>query len=357
MSNQVIQWASKLSITQICLLCGSLAWTEAISTVSHNRAWPKIHTKTMDSVIEFRNRHVTLPALDDDCVQPESLLSRSALQINATTKCIGAAQTILDLFINVPSDELRKSPNVLYVRAVYSLVTLMKADYAVGTDAEMGELLESQNLRVGYYLDAVLKKTSEAAGPQKCRNPNHWKYILEEKLKSWWDEYQDWRKVGRQSKKRKITPSTENGIDVGKQPSAAFAEANLQATTTTCAINPPSQATPAHQPQQQQQQQQQQQPHHTQQIPVPNFNMANAYPTPSTQWNTNEMGGLDTTSSTPAIGDQTAFITDMGDFSAAFQNGDLYLWNDLTAENFGGWVPQGASYGGMGFGSMNDQGF
>ena len=44
----------------------------------------------------------------------------------------------------------------------------------------------------------------------------------------------------------------------------------------------------------------------------------------------------------PMTTDQTPFTSDMGDFSAAFQNGDLYLWNDLTADNFGGgWVPQG----------------
>ncbi|PZD01335.1 C6 zinc finger domain protein [Pyrenophora tritici-repentis] len=239
-------------------------------------------------VIEFRNRYVTLPALDDDCVQPESLLSRSALQINATTKCISAAHAMLDSFIAVPTDKLRKSPNALYVRAVYSLVTLLKADYAVGTDAEMGELFESQNLKVQFYLDTVLKKTKEAAGPQECRNPSHWNFLLEAKLKSWWDEYREWRKEALQ---------------------------------------------------------------------MPNFNITNSYPTQPT-WNTNELG-LDTT--TPAqqqpVGDQAAYTHEMGDFSAAFQNGDLYLWNDLTADNFNGWVPQNGPYGGMGFGGMNSQGF
>ncbi|PZD26063.1 C6 zinc finger domain protein [Pyrenophora tritici-repentis] len=249
-------------------------------------------------VIEFRNRYVTLPALDDDCVQPESLLSRSALQINATTKCISAAHAMLDSFIAVPTDKLRKSPNALYVRAVYSLVTLLKADYAVGTDAEMGELFESQNLKVQFYLDTVLKKTKEAAGPQECRNPSHWNFLLEAKLKSWWDEYREWRKEGRDQKRRKTKSGDDSDPTTGNQ-------------------------TPA-------------------------------FPT----WNTNELG-LDTT--TPAqqqpVGDQAAYTHEMGDFSAAFQNGDLYLWNDLTADNFNGWVPQNGPYGGMGFGGMNSQGF
>jgi hypothetical protein len=79
-------------------------------------------------VTEFRNLHLTLPALDDDSVQPESLLSRSALQINATTICIGAAQATLDCFIEVPIEFVQKAPNILFV-------------HAVGTDTEMGELL------------------------------------------------------------------------------------------------------------------------------------------------------------------------------------------------------------------------
>ena len=79
-------------------------------------------------VTEFRNRHLTLPALDDDSVQPESLLSRSPLQINATTKCIIEAHAILECFAGISKDTLQKEPNLIFVRAIYALVVLMKAD-------------------------------------------------------------------------------------------------------------------------------------------------------------------------------------------------------------------------------------
>jgi hypothetical protein len=131
-------------------------------------------------VTEFRNRHLTLPALDDDSVQPESLLSRSALQINATTKCIIEAHAILECFIGITTDTLQKAPNLLFVRAIYALVVLMKADYAVGTDPEMGEILDSQSLKVDFYLQTVLKKSSDAIGSQKCRMPSHWTFVLEQ---------------------------------------------------------------------------------------------------------------------------------------------------------------------------------
>jgi hypothetical protein len=271
-------------------------------------------------VTEFRNRHLTLPALDDDCIQPESLLSRSALQINATTKCIGAAHNILDCFVQIPIERLQKAPNVLFVRAIYALVALMKADYAVGTDAEMGELLESQSLKVDFYLDTVLARTTEAMGPQKCRIPSHWTFVLEAKLKTWRDEYRQWREEDRHLKRRKV--HDERAIGTSDQ-TPQFAEPS--ASTTTNAL-----------PQQNNQ---------SAPMPNPNFVLADPYQT----WNS-----LATTNATGQLND---FTPDMGDFSAAFQNGDLYLWNDMTADSFGGWVPQSGMYSGMEFGGVNGQGF
>jgi hypothetical protein len=268
-------------------------------------------------VTEFRNRHLTLPALDDDCVQPESLLSRSALQINATTKCIGAAHAILDCFIEIPIERLQIAPNVLYVRAIYALVALMKADYAVGTDAEMGELLESQSLKVDYYLDTVLARTTEAMGPQKCRIPTHWTFVLEAKLKSWRDEYQQWRQEDRHLKRRKLSDSataTGNQTPMFADPTAS-SSAPLQTGAEQHAA------------------------------PLANFPLNAQYPA----WN-----ALDTPTTTGQMGE---FTPDMGDFTAAFQNGDLYLWNDMTADSFGGWVPQSGMYSGMEFGAINGQGF
>lgn len=288
-------------------------------------------------VTEFRNRHLTLPALDDDSVQPESLLSRSALQLNATTKCIGAAHAILDCFIEIPIDRLQKAPNVLFVRAIYALVALMKADYAVGTDAEMGELLESQSLKVDFYLDTVLSRSKEAMGPQKCRIPSHWTFVLEAKLKTWRDEYRQWREEGRHSKKRKTDNETE--IASGNQ-TPVFAEPKTQ----TQDANAPS-SNPLHSTSNDQQQQQPSQ--------LTNYPISNPYQ----PWNTSGLP-LDTSSAAGGqMGDPATFTPDIGDFTAAFQNGDLYLWNDMTADSFGGWVPQSGMYSGMEFGSMNGPGF
>ncbi|KAH7385892.1 hypothetical protein BKA66DRAFT_415322 [Pyrenochaeta sp. MPI-SDFR-AT-0127] len=283
-------------------------------------------------VTDFRNRHLTLPALDDDCIQPESLLSRSALQINATTKCISAAHSILECFISISSQKLQKSPNVIYVRAICALVTLMKAAYAVGTDAEMGEILESQSLKVDYYLDTVLRKTTEAMGPQKCRIPSHWAFILDAKLKGWWDEYKQWRQEGRHLKRRRTNDDGNKSATATGNQTPTFAEIKTQQYTTSSNTMQPTtnQGTAA----------------------ISNFGMPNSYPA----WSTTDLP-LNSSTSTQPLGGQTSFTPDIGDFSAAFQNGDLYLWNDTTADNFGGWVSQGGLYSDLGFGPMNSQGF
>jgi hypothetical protein len=73
---------------------------------------------------DFNNRHLTLPALDDGCVQPETLLSRSSLQINGTLRVISAAHAACDAFLQFTTSMLQAVPNVVFVRPVYALVVL-----------------------------------------------------------------------------------------------------------------------------------------------------------------------------------------------------------------------------------------
>lgn len=197
----------------------------------------------------------------------------------------------------------------------------------------MGELLESQSLKVDFYLDTVLARTTEAMGSQKCRIPTHWTFVLEAKLKTWRDEYRQWREENRDLKRRKVGES-ESATATGNQ-TPLFADPGVGNTSGTASSNNALQTNPSTTEDQQQQS-------------LPNFplstNNSTLYPQP---WNT-----LDPAST--AMNTMNEFAPDMGDFTAAFQNGDLYLWNDMTADSFGGWVPQSGMYSGMEF---NGQGF
>ncbi len=174
-------------------------------------------------VTDFKNRAFTLPALDNDHVQPETLLSRSALQINATTKYISAAQSILDTFVLIPVEKLSKAPNVIFVRALYGLVALMRADYAMSTDADMEEFLETAGLNVEHFLKTFLQRISDAIGPHKCRIPTHWSFVFKEKLGAWWAEYKEWRKREPQMKRRKTLKETDSS-SASRNQTPAFAQ-------------------------------------------------------------------------------------------------------------------------------------
>jgi hypothetical protein len=284
---------------------------------------------------DFRNRHLTLPSLDDDsAVQPETLLSRTALQITATITCISAAHSVLDNFLLIPVASLQRLPSVLYVRTIYALITLLKADYAVGTDIEgMGAALESKTLEVDSYLHKVMARTEQAVGEQGCRVPTHWLMVLKIKIKAWHDEHMQWRRDGghlRRSKAKKAAvpdqPRSHQDLLPGEE--------ELPSRVST--ILPTRDAQPSSQPQAviHQQPQPPQPPfpnlEGVQQQPLPMFNVDTTYSWPMT---TDPL-----TSTTSAYSATSSLDHDMTDFSTAFQNGDLYLWNDM-GENYGGWIP------------------
>lgn len=287
---------------------------------------------------------MTLPALDEDaCIQPESLLSRSSLQINATIMCIGAAHSVLDCFLQVPISKLQKSAGILFVRACFALVSLLKVDYAVGVDAEgMGEVIDSKSLKIDYYLDSIIRVTQEAEGPQKCRIPGHWRFVLQEKLKVWHDEHQEWRRNGGHLKRKKNAQAMMDG----NTSSAASDIAPAPAYTGQQQLPTPSSlasSTLPEQPQSQPRQSQQQ---------LQDYVLSG---TPLPSWQPSDFRFPVTTGAqTQApLNDQMFGGANMTDFSAALQNGDLYLWDDIN-DNYGGWMPQGGTlYSDVPFNGMN----
>jgi hypothetical protein len=117
--------------------------------------------------------------------------------MNATMTCISAAQSLLDTFLQISIPGLQKAPSIIYVRTVYALITLLKADYAVSTDpAGMGAVIDSKSLKLDAYLENVTSRIGKAVGEPKCRIPSHWAFVIKEKLKTWHDEHMQWRKDG-----------------------------------------------------------------------------------------------------------------------------------------------------------------
>jgi hypothetical protein len=275
---------------------------------------------------------MTLPALDDDaCIQPESLLSRSSLQINATIMCISSAHSILDCFLQVSISKLQKSAGVLFVRACFALVALLKVDYAVGTDAEgMGEVIDSKSLKIDYYLDSVIRITTEAEGPQKCRIPGHWRFVIKEKLKIWHDEHQE-----RSKKAQAMIDANTSSTSSDTLPPPAYTSRAQQLPTPSPLTTSPSLPDQTQHPRNQQL----------------DYVLGGTQLPP---WQPSTFRFPVTSGAqTSGLNDQLYTGPDMPDFSAAFQNGDLYLWDDIN-DNYGGWMPQGGNmYNDVPFNGMN----
>lgn len=293
---------------------------------------------------DFRNRHLTLPALDDSSIQPESLLSHTALQINATINCISAAHAILDTFLRFPVLALQRSTSIVYVRAMYALIALLKADYAVGTDPEgMGAVLDSESLGVEKYLDELVTKIGMAVGEQKCRIPAHWLMVINKKLKTWHVEHMQWRGNGGHLKVRKANMEKKKGTDTpAHMPHGKVVEPGTAHSTSQVLLSDQRPTQPQAAPDLFARSAQQQ--------PLPSFTLPADYEWPNTTFPTQMNHGA-TAPDPPAAAATTSFSApnpnvgpapydlDMIDFTTAFQNGgDLYLWNDMT-EAYGGWIP------------------
>ncbi|CAI6332639.1 unnamed protein product [Periconia digitata] len=320
---------------------------------------------------EFRNRHLTLPALDDDGAQPENDLARSSLQVNATIMCISCAQAVLDTVMELPALTLRKIPGVMFARCIYSLVVLLRADYAVGTDAEgMGEFLDSATLKIDYYLDTLMSMTKEAIGPQKCKIPTHWLFVLTEKIKKWHDEHMQWRREGKHlsrnrnktsaagaatadtstSSTTQFTPPEASYPDGGIGAIGTIRTAPSTSTSPPAAAGPPSSSSfPTVDPDPATIQQQQPHLRPSSQFPLPSYP-----PSSNTPWSWQPLSlpfqGLQNTqqqppppsSSTNSNQANNGFAgappaDDMMDLGLAFSQGDLYLWNE-TADAYDGWM-------------------
>ncbi|OCK80575.1 hypothetical protein K432DRAFT_434659 [Lepidopterella palustris CBS 459.81] len=273
----------------------------------------------------FKNKYFTLPALDDDSPQPEAPPSLTALQINAHIKCISSAQSLIDAFLSHSIETLGKIPNVLYVRSIYALIGLLKADYAIGTDRKgLGELMNSESLRIDYYLNMLIQKTTEAIGPQECRVPSHWLNVLTTKVKPWYDEYQI-RYKRKQHGQQTISPQSAIGLhDSNLSREQSSESEDIPQNTPVEILRSYSIPTMDRRLEQGLSSQIQGLDEHTNRAPGPvtQTDIANT----DSQWNF-VMGN-------PAIS------TDISDFSMTFEQGDLYFWNDSN-EVMNGWNSEG----------------
>ena len=77
--------------------------------------------------------------------------------INAIMLCLSSSQSLLEIFLNMEIDVVRTSPTLVFVRATYSLVVLMKLSISTSApSSELGKYLNSEDCKVLYFCEKLV---------------------------------------------------------------------------------------------------------------------------------------------------------------------------------------------------------
>ncbi|KAJ5477357.1 hypothetical protein N7539_007501 [Penicillium diatomitis] len=134
----------------------------------------------------IKNRYFVLPPLDrsDGDRSPGSQLS--AIRIDITVKWMVAAQELLDAILTCSVETMRRMPNLTYTRFGTAMTALLKIHFSVRTGA-LGEVVTSESVNVGYYLDAITHKLGEASRGGKYKIPSRWYQVIAVRGRDWFE--------------------------------------------------------------------------------------------------------------------------------------------------------------------------
>lgn len=138
-----------------------------------------LHTKTAPDQLRppFNTDNFT-----EGVVGPEPL---SAAHISAISSCLSAVDAVFTTFLSMDVAEIRCLPVYNFVRVAYCIVILVKMYFSASSpNSELGKVISKGNLRVEYFLDALLDKFRQAASDEKSRPAAKFLVVLA-MLKSW----------------------------------------------------------------------------------------------------------------------------------------------------------------------------
>ncbi|KAK0100040.1 hypothetical protein ONS95_013146 [Cadophora gregata] len=92
--------------------------------------------------------------------------------IDATANLISSAHSMLDIILAMELSVLRSLPVYNFVRMSYSIIILVKLYISSKSPtSKLGEVLDSERLKLGIYLKALIDLLIAAVGPMECRAP------------------------------------------------------------------------------------------------------------------------------------------------------------------------------------------
>lgn len=122
-------------------------------------------------------------------IREETQRPLTAAYVNAAMSCINSSHALLDEFLKLDIQSLRVVPIIHFVWASYAIVVIVKLFISASVpSSELGKILDHQLLKVDYYMQALLNKLVEAAGPGKLRVPTKWLTITQQ-VSDWYHKH------------------------------------------------------------------------------------------------------------------------------------------------------------------------
>ncbi|OHE98996.1 hypothetical protein CORC01_05686 [Colletotrichum orchidophilum] len=112
-------------------------------------------------------------------------LTLTTSHINALSACLSAIDGIFEAFLAMEVPSIRCLPVFNFVRVAYAVVVLIKMYFsATAPGSELGKVIDKDNMKVEYYLDALLEKFRAAASDDRSRPAAKFLIVLV-MLRSW----------------------------------------------------------------------------------------------------------------------------------------------------------------------------
>ena len=93
--------------------------------------------------------------------------NRNPAYVNAIMECVSSAQAVLNTYIAMSAEVLQSLPALIYVRVVYCCVVLIKLEISSNApSSELGNVLDSQSLKVSSYLQKCLAHQITVVGAE-----------------------------------------------------------------------------------------------------------------------------------------------------------------------------------------------
>lgn len=94
----------------------------------------------------------------------------SAVHISALSTCLISIHGVFEVFLAMPMNSARCLPVYFFVRVAYALVILIKMSFsAAKAGSELGRVIGPEDMKVQYYLDALVNKFRDLSADEQCR--------------------------------------------------------------------------------------------------------------------------------------------------------------------------------------------